>query len=126
MTTFPLQDQPLVLPSGRIVRIYNLLFLTQQDDPSSVLRVEPSFRIQYGTAIGPDQVAERSAEAAEVIAYFLGQAVAEDTTVGYAEICSTPAQAQRRDRPETSFKFFRDDRGAWRLVDKDRVLDPSA
>jgi hypothetical protein len=126
MTAFPLQDQPLVLPSGRIVRIYNLLFLTQDDDPSSVLRVEPSFRIQYGTATGADQVADRSAEAAEVIAYFLGQAAAEHTTVGYAEVCSTPAQAERRDPPEASFKFFRDDHGAWRLVGKDRVLDPSA
>jgi uncharacterized protein with GYD domain len=107
-------------------RIYNLLFLTQDDDPSSVLRIEPSFRIQYGTAMSADHVEERSAEAAEVIVYLLGQAAAEDTTVGYAEICGTPAQAQRRDPPEAVFEFIRDDRGAWRLVDKDRVLDPSA
>jgi len=124
MATFPLQDQPLVLPSGRIVRIYNLLSLTQSDDPSSFLRIEPSFRVQYGTALGADQPAERAAEAGEVIAYFLGGASAEHTMVAYAEICTTLAQAARQDSPEASLEFRRDDTGAWRLVaNNNRVLD---
>jgi hypothetical protein len=115
MATFPLQDQPLVLPSGRIVRIYNLLSLTQSDDPSSFLRIEPSIRIQYGTALGSEQTAERSAEAAEVIAYFLGESSRGDPIVAYAEICATSDQAARRDPPEVRFEFCRDDNGPWRL-----------
>jgi hypothetical protein len=118
MTTFPLQDQPIILPSGRIVRIFNLDFLIQRDDPSSFLRVEPSFRIQYGAEIGPDQPGERSAEAAEVVAYFLGEAVADHTTVAYAEICSTRAQAERREPPEASFRFCRGENAPWRLVER--------
>jgi len=129
MAKFPLQDQPLVLPSGRIVRIYNLLFLTQENDPSSVLRIEPNFRIQFGTATLVDQTAERLAEAEEVIAYFLGGAsaehTAEHTMVGYAEICGTSAQSERQDPPEASFKFVRDDHGIWQLVAENRVHDPS-
>ena len=126
MASFPLQDQPLVLPSRRVVRIYNLVFLTQQEDPSSVLRVEESFRIQYGTAIPADQAVERSSEAAEVIGYFLGEASAERSMVGYAEICSTPAQVARREAPEASFKFLRSNHGSWRLVNNGQALDPSA
>jgi hypothetical protein len=124
MASFPLQDQPIVLPSGRTARIYNLLFQTQQDDPSAFLRVEPSFRIQYGTSIGSDQPAEREAEATEVIAYFLGEGTPEHTAVAYAEICGTRTQAERRELPEASFVFHRGDDGAWRLVDdSNRVLD---
>jgi hypothetical protein len=116
MATFPLQDEPLVLPSGRIVRIYNLLFLTQSDDPSSVLRIEPSIRIQYGTALGIEQTAERSAEAAEVIAYFLAESSGNTAIVAYAEICATSDQAARRDPPEVSLEFCRDDNAVWRLT----------
>jgi hypothetical protein len=123
MPNFPLQDQPLVLPSGRIVRVYNLLSLTQHDDPTSLLRIEPTFRIQYQTGIDPDQAAERAAEAAEIIAYFLGDAAVEPTMVAYAEICSTPAKAERRDPPEISFRFCRADNGSWRLVGSNRSLD---
>jgi len=94
MPTFPLQDHPIILPSGRVVRIFNLLSLTQSDDPTSFLQVEPSLRIQYATYISPDQPVERSAEAAEVIAYFLSEAASERSTVAHAEICSTPAQAE--------------------------------
>lgn len=126
MASFPLQDQPLVLPSGRIVRIYNLLFTTQRDDPSSFLRVEESFRIQYGTAIPATQPAERSAEAAEVIAYFRAAGPEEPGMVAYADICGAPAQAERREPPEASFKFLRNGNGDWRLVDNGQSLDPSA
>ena len=124
MATFPLQDQPLILPSGRVVVIYNLLFLTQRDDPSMSLRVEPTFRIQYGTRIGSDQPAERAAEAAEVVAYFLGEAPAEHTMVAYAEICDTAAQAERRDPPQVTFEFRRNQNGAWqRIGEQTRVLE---
>ena len=120
---FPLQAHPIILPSGRVVRIFNLLSLTQSDDPTSFLQVEPSLRIQYATYISPDQPVERSAEAAEVIAYFLSEAASEHSTVAHAEICSTPAQAERRGSPEASFRFRRDDNGAWRIVANNRDLD---
>jgi hypothetical protein len=123
MATFPLQDEPLVLPSGRIVRVYNLSFFTQGDDPTPLVRVEHNFRIQYGTAVGRVHAGERSAEAAEVVAYFLGEATAGSAMVAYAEICSTPAQAERLDPPEASFRFRRDHLGVWRLIDDDRALD---
>jgi len=123
MPTFPLQDHPIILPSGRVVRIFNLLSLTRSDDPTSFLQVEPSLRIQYATYISPDQPVERSAEAAEVIAYFLSEAASERSTVAHAEICSTPAQAERRGSPEASFRFRRDDNGAWRIVANNRDLD---
>jgi len=99
----PLQNQPLVLPLGRVVRIYNLSFLTQGNDPTPVLRIEPSFRIECATAIGLGREMERSEEAEEVIAYFLGEPAAEHTTVAYADICSTPAQAERRERRRRAF-----------------------
>ena len=126
MVKFPLQEQPLVLPSGRVVRVYNLLSLTQRDDSSMLLRVEPTFRIQYGTRIGSDQPAERAAEAAEVIAYFLGEAPADHTMVAYAEICDTPAQAERRDPPQVTFEFRRDQAGAWQLIGDHSSARPSA
>ena len=124
MVKFPLQDQPLVLPSGRIVRIYNLVFLTQEHEPSMSLRVEPTFRIQYGTRAGSDQPLQRAAEAAEVIGHFLDHAPAEYAMVAYAEICETADQAERRDPPQATFEFRRNQDGAWRLIgDHNRVPD---
>ena len=127
MVKFPLQDKSLVLPSGRVVRIYNLLFQTQEHDRSSSLRVESTFRIQYGTGVASDQAAERAAEAAEVVGHFLNEAPAEHAMVAYAEICDTADQAEGRDPPQVTFEFRRDQAGGWRRIgDHGRVPDLSS
>jgi hypothetical protein len=115
MVQLPLQDQPIESPSGRIVRLYNLLSLSQAPGPS-FLRISPSFQIQYGTALSPEQSVERSEEAAEVIAYFLGSAHAGNIELATVEICDTRAQAEGREPPQAIYKFDRAEDGSWRPV----------
>ena len=106
---YPLQDRPISLPSGRVVRLYNV-FTLRPGPPTS-------YTVQYGSAIPEGDGALRRAEAAEVITFFAEYFASQGATRASAQICGTRAQAEMREAPECIFRFERRHDGLWQGTD---------
>ncbi len=102
----PAHDEPVHLPSGRTVQLYNLLAARKEGGP-------PSLSIQYGSTLSASDTVARRAEAGEVIRHFAELLERIGATSASAQICATRAQAETRDPPEQSFWFHRTADGTW-------------
>jgi hypothetical protein len=109
---FPMQEQALALPSGRVVTVLNLV-ATRRAAPSAAV-----FSIQYRTGVPAGDAAARHAEAAEVAASYHELADAQGYTVIRSEICNTQAAAETREGPEAIFRFVRGTDGRWIASDE--------
>jgi len=107
---YPSNDKPLVLPSGRTVRFYNLIIVSGL--------VEPSFSVHYRSDLERNNSDARQAEAEEVIRVFESGSSCMNAKSASASICSTPAQAGSNEPPEEIFQFVRDENGSWQFDGK--------
>ena len=107
---YPSNDSSLQLPSGRMVRFYDLILVTGLD--------EPSFSVHYRSELERNDGA-RQAEAEEVIRYFADNSRScKNIKRANASICSTAEQAASKELPEEIFQFERSETGPWRFVEK--------
>ena len=107
---YPSNDKDLTLPSGRVIRFYDLIMLTGLG--------EPSFSVHYRSEIDRKDGETRQAEAEEVIRYFSAGDSCKNSRRANASICSTPAQAATMELPEEIFQFERSHAGSWRYLGK--------
>jgi hypothetical protein len=106
---YPLQDRPLELPSGRVVQLYNLVWITSS-------RHAPSFGVQYRSTIPAADEEGRKAEATEVIAMYAEFFAPRGATRASAQLCDTRVQAEMREPAEMIFQFERADDSSWHYV----------
>lgn len=107
---YPSNDKPLVLPSGRTVRFYDLINVRGL--------VEPSFSVHYRSELERNNSNAGQAEAEEVIRVFESGSSCRNAKSANASICSTPAQAATKEPPEEIFQFERIEDGSWQFVGK--------
>ena len=99
-------EQPLTLPSGRVVAILNLVVLRHGNEDGG------TFDIQYRTSIHENDREAVLEEAREVV--LLHRAFAEEH--GYsmrAQVCTPQAGAGGRELPTRIITFARSDTGEW-------------
>lgn len=109
---YPLQERQIVLPSGRMITLYNVIVFRGQHGAESV-------GLQYRTELPTEAVGERRAEAAELVALYAPPAAKEQLRRATAQICNTRAAAEMRERPEQILLFERDASGRWRYTGED-------
>lgn len=107
---YPAHDEPVELPSGRSVQLYNLIAVTKAGGP-------PSLGIQYRSAIPAADTSARRAEASEVIVHFREVLERSGAASASAQICVTRAQAETREPPEQIFWFRCAADGTWQGTD---------
>jgi hypothetical protein len=107
---YPSNNKTITLPSGRVVRFYDLIIITGLG--------EPSFSVHYRSETDRSDKQARQDEAAEVIQYFGKGEGCENIKRGNASICSTREQAAAKEFPEEIFLFERRDGGSWRYKGK--------
>ena len=102
-----MQEKALVLPSGRVVTVLNLIVTRKAGLAAAVLSV------QYRTGVPAGDVAARRAEAADVAAAHHALADVQGCTAIRSEVCNTPAAAETREGPEAIFRLVRGADGQW-------------
>jgi hypothetical protein len=107
---YPLNEKPLVLPSGHTVRFYNLIIVSGL--------AEPSFSVHYRSELDRNNSNARQTEAEEVIRHFESGGSCRNAKSANASICSTPAQAASKEPPEEIFQFVRNENGSWQFDGK--------
>ena len=107
---YPSNDKTLTLPSGRVVRFYDLIIISGLGDAS--------FSVHYRSELDRNDNNARRAEAEEVIQYFGQDESCQNIKRGNASICSTPDQGATRELPEEIFLFERRDGASWRYKGK--------
>ena len=107
---YPSNNKAITLPSGRVVRFYDLIILTGLG--------EPQFSVHYRSELDRSDDKARQHEAEEVIQYFGKDDGCKDIKRGNASICSTPDQAATKELPEEIFLFERRDGVSWRYKGK--------
>ena len=107
---YPTNNKSLELPSGRLVRFYDLIIITGLG--------QPSFDVHYRSELDRNDTKGRQAEAEEVIRHFGNSESCKDIKKANASICSTPEQAATRELPEEILLFERRDGVSWRYKNR--------
>jgi len=112
------------LPSGRVVRMYEIVVHEAGADSGVTAdgtqwgRVGPArtFNVFYGTALPATEVAARREEAAELVALFAPHPPAANAGRLQAQLCDTPACIELRGQPGWIYTFERAENGSLRLT----------
>ncbi len=112
-TPYPMNDIPVTLSSGTVVRIRNIVVFQSQNGSGLTLYIQ--------TPTPPSEADRVASEAREVAGFQVKSPVGEKISTVSVGVCRTQACLEMHEIPKEMFSFVRQLDGSWK---SEKVLDP--